>query len=200
MSVVDSAPPSSPLELTDSEDTLFKMRDEEKVPATVTVPGSSNFALTLFDIVATGTVKPSIPGMFTLTLYGMDKKDVAQGASEASAWLPLATSESEPIGGAGELKETMWMIRGKDLLIFPGSGKLQGTFDSNIASHPIAALDLDEHPGDITDTDPLYIFAVGASFSPSDEEGQDTPPRRTGREAEETVLCTVELKSFTMNA
>ena len=79
-------------------------------------------------------------------------------------------------------------------MIFPGSGKMQGLFDSNVASNPIASMDLEHHPDDITPEDPLYIFAVGASFVPD----VAPPPPAEGEEAE--PICTLELANFSMNA
>ena len=201
MSTVDTAPPSSPLELKDVNPALFLMRDKEKVPASITVPGSSNFDLTLFNIIATGTVKPAGPGMLTLTLYGIAKGNAEQASENPDTWLPLASSTPEPIGGPGELEETMWMIAGVDLMIFAGSGKMQGCFKSNVANHPIAPIDLTQHPGDIKDTDPLYIFTVGASFvstEPARSRGQQDDER--GIRAEEPTLCSLTLASFIMDA
>lgn len=186
---IDSAPPSAPLALVDSSPTLFTMRDKPSAPSTVTVPGSSRMALTLFDVVAIGTVKPSVPGNLVLTLYGMAKGDVDSGAGDPGDWLPLSSSVPEPIGGTTDLPETMWMIRGKDLMIFTGSGRLQGTFDSNVANNPQGPLDLDQHPGDITDEDPLYVFAVGAAFFPTGGAG-----RAAGEPS-----CTLTLHSLTIS-
>jgi hypothetical protein len=197
MSTVDSARPSSPLELTDPAPLLFMQRDGDNVPTTITVPGSSSFDLSLFDIIAVGTVKPEVPGRLILTLYGRANTDGV--TAEPSSWLPLASSPAEPIGGPSDLEETMWMIDGTDLMIFAGSGKMQGCFKSNVASNPQAPIDLTEHPGDITDEDPLYIFAVGASFLPD-----EAPPARGARGAtggaRAATLCTVTVVNFTMDA
>lgn len=164
MEIIDNAPYAEPLNLKDANVAFFTMRDKPGAPVTVAVPGSSNLALTLFNVTATGSVKPSGPGSLTLTLYGIAKADVSEASASPDDWLPLSSSVAEPIGGTGELPETMWMIQGTSLMIFPGSGKLQGTFQSNVASNPQPPIDLMQHPGDITNTDPLYIFAVGASF------------------------------------
>jgi len=187
-SIIDTAPPSAPLELKDSNNAYFMMRDSN-LPSTVTLPGSSNLDLSLFNVTATGSVKPTLPGTLILTLYG-----AAKPTGGEVNWLPLAASVAEPIGGAGELAETMWMIEGADLMIFLGSGKLQGTFKTNIASNPQAPLDLQQHPGDIEDTDPLYVFAIGASFTPTAVKGA----ARTA--AAEGVLCSLQMASLTINA
>ena len=199
MATVDTAPPSSTLELTDPNPVLFMMRDQPKLPSTITVPGSSNFDLTLFNIIATGTVKAEVPGNLLLTLYGRGSAD--GGTADPATWLPLASAPAEPIGGDRDLPETMWMIKGQDLMIFTGSGKMQGLFQSNVASNPQGPADLTQHPGDITDEDPLYIFAVGVSFL------ADTPPARKdnqretgGSRAQAETLCTVTLYTFTMDA
>lgn len=188
MSTVDTAPPSAPLDLKDTENAFFMQRDQTSMPSVVSVPGNSSFNLALFNVTATGSVKPMLPGTLILTLYGAPKP-----AGQGVNWLPLAASDPEPIGGAGELPETMWMIAGEDLMIFAGSGKMQGTFKTNIANHPIAAVDLQQHPGDIEDTDPLYVFALGASFTPTGAKGARDA-------AEEGVLCSLALASFTVNA
>ena len=190
-SIIDSAPASATLELKDSNTAYFQMRDQ-KLPTTVTLPGSSNFDLTLFNVTATGSVKPAGPGTLILTLFG-----AAKPTGGNAAWLPIAQSIAEPIGGPAELGETMWMIEGSDLMIFLGSGKMQGTFKTNIASNPQPPLDLWHHSGDIEDTDPLYVFAIGASFTPSAARSG----RNAGRAAEEDEsLCTLELAHFTINA
>lgn len=188
MSAIDIAPYAAPLDLTDATPTLFRMRDEANAPCAVSVPGSSNLALTLFDVTAIGTVKPSVPGNLTLTLYGKAKASVDTIETDPNEWLPLFSCVPEPIGGTGELPETMWMIQGKDLMIFPGSGKMQGTFQSNVANNPQPPLDLEQHPGDIEDSDPLYVFVVGASFEPSG----------TGTTAEGPA-CSLTLKSLTVS-
>lgn len=192
MSTVDSAPFSSPLELTDPNPALFMMRDEAKAPSTITVPGSSKFDLTLFNIIATGSVKAEVSGRLLLTLYGRAKADGA--TADPASWLPLASAPAEPIGGESDLPDTMWMIAGTDLMIYTGSGKMQGLFKSNVANSPQAPIDLTQHPGDITDEDPLYIFAVGASFLP------DEAPPPPARGAKAATLCTVTLVNFTMDA
>lgn len=71
---------------------------------------------------------------------------------------------------------------------------MQGVFRSNVASHPQAAVDLEQHPGDITPVHPLYVFALAASFQPSAGES-----RRKGK-ADTPTLCTVTLASFTLSA
>lgn len=192
--VVDTAPPSSPLELSDPTPVLFTMKDKGTVPTTITVPGSSGFELMLFDVIATGTVKAEVPGRLLLTLYGLSKEDAGEASADPSTWLPLASSLAEPIGGITDLKETMWMIQGKDLMIYAGSGKMQGLFASNVANNPQGPADLEQHPGDITEEDPLYIFAVGASFLP------DEAPTRAESGPRAAALCTVNLAKFTLNA
>ncbi len=189
--IIDSAPFAATLDLkTPGESQIFAMRDNPDTPAIVTVPGSSKFNLTLFNVTATGSVKAEVPGTLILTLYGS-----AKPTSNNPNWLPIASCDPEPIGGASDLSETMWMIEGSDLMIFVDSGKMQGTFRSNVASSPKAPIDLTQHPGDIEDTDPLYVFAVGASFTP-------TASRGAGRAAAEDdpTLCSCEMVNFTVNA
>jgi hypothetical protein len=191
--IIDSAPASSPLELKEAgKAEYFKMQANPEVPTSVALPGSSNFDLTLFNVTATGSVKANMPGTLQLTLYGTPKP-----TGQGDIWLPLASSVPEPIGGAGELEETMWMVEGADLMVFLGSGKLQGTFRSNVASTPQPAIDLEEHPGDIEDSDPLYIFAIGASFTPTAARGAAKGAARAA--ADEGVICSLKLEHFTVN-
>jgi hypothetical protein len=192
-SIIDTAPPSATLELKDSNTAYFMMRDQQ-LPTTVTLPGSSNFDLTLFNVTATGSVKPAGPGTLILTLYG-----AAKPTGEDIQWLPLAASVEEPIGGAGELEETMWMIEGSDLMIFLGSGKMQGTFKTNVANNPQAPIDLEQHPGDIENTDPLYVFAIGASFTPTGAARGAVKGAARAALAE-GVLCSLEMANLTINA
>jgi hypothetical protein len=196
MSVITSAPPAAPLSLKDLvKPLLFMKRDDARVPCLLSVPGSSNLALKLFNVTATGTVKPASQGELVITLYGLAKVpgDLA-AAADSYQWLPLAQSEPESIGGEGELPETMWMIQGFDLMIFTRSGKLQGTFKSNVAAHPQPIVDLEHHPTDIVDGDPLYIFAVGAFFGPA----VDPPEAQSQAEGDPPSLCDLTLASFTM--
>ena len=192
MSTVDIAPPAAALVLTDDTIKLFVKRDQPKQPSIVTLQGSSNLNLTVFNATATGTAKAEVPGTLTLTLYGRAQLDDA--TADPATWLPLASTPPEPIGGETDLPEAMFMIQGFDLMVNSETGKLQGEFKSNVASHPMPPIDLEQHPGDITDEDPLYVFAVGASFAP---EGTP-PPTKAGEEP--PPLCTVTLASLTLNA
>ena len=191
--VVDNAPFAAPLELMDSNPALFLMRDSDRAPATVTLPGGSNFDLTLFNVTATGTAKPSGPGTLIVTLYGLASLDDAM--TDPGKWLPLGSCVAEPIGGPDDLDEAMFMIQGADLMVYTGTGKMQGTFKSNVASNPQAAIDLTHHPGDITDADPLYVFAVGASFT---LVGDAKRKQKAGADAE--PLCTLTLASLSLSA
>ena len=206
MSTVDTAPPSAELQLTDDTPAIFMTRDKDTVPAVVSVPGSSNFNLSLFNVTAIGTVKPAVPGTLTLVLLGISKEDANNAPTSPASWLPLASSMAEPIGGEGELAETMWMIQGTNLMIFTGSGRMQGTFQSNVANNYQAPIDLEQRPGDITDSDPLYIFAVAARFTPNEPPASRVrqPDERQGagigRAAEEDVICSANLVNFTVSA
>lgn len=194
--VIDKAPASSPLALKDSNPALFSVRDQPKMPCTVTLPGSTNLDLSLFNVTATGVAKPSRPGTVILTLYG--RANYPDATTDPANWLPLGSALAEPIGGPADLPENMFMIQGADLLVNVGTGKMQGTFKSNVASNPQAPIDLEHHPGDITEVDPLYVFAIGASFTPTGEMRRN-PGRTTGR-VEDEALCTLTLASFTVSA
>jgi len=167
MSAIDIAPPSAPLALADANPALFLTLSNPNAPSVVTVPGNSSFALSLLNVTAIGTVKPTVPGSLVLTLLGKSRREGGTPSLNPADWLPLGSSVPEPIGGSVELPETMWMIRGLDLMIFPGSGKMQGLFYSNVADNPQMPINLEHHPDDITLEDPLYIFAVAASFTPT---------------------------------
>ena len=196
---INAAPPAAPLILTDTNPAYFMMRDQPTMPASVGLPGSSRFELYLFNATAVGTVNAEVPGTITFILYGAPKQT-------GGPFVPLAisTSIAEPIGGASDPDETMWMIEGCDLMLFSGSGKLQGMFKSNVANRPHAPVDLDHHPTDVEKGDPLYIFAVGASFTPDtplDEQETREHRRRQGRADDAAAtLCTCYLTSFTLNA
>jgi hypothetical protein len=193
--VVDKAPPAAVLKLMDSNPALVMMRDQEHAPCIVTVPGSSNFNLNPFDVVATGIAKPSGPGTLILTLYG--RATLAGATDNPNDWLPLSATEAEPIGGPTDLPEAAFLIRGADLMANTGTGKIQGTFMSNVASNPQAPIDLQQHPGDITEEDPLYVFAIGANFTPSGV----TREQKTVKAGDEPPpLCTVTVANFTLNA
>jgi hypothetical protein len=194
MSIVDKAPPAAPLVLTDSSPAIFTQRDETSVPTVVTVPGSSNMALMLFDVLATGTAKASVPGTVVLTLYG--RANLKNPSLKPSAWLPLASTPAEPIGGETDLPEAMFMLCGCDLMANPETGKIQGTFKCNVASNPQEPIDLTEHPGDVTEEDPLYVFAIGASFTP----GAPLEAKRATPKAEPEPLVTLTLANLTLNA
>ena len=184
MSTIDSAAASSTLSLTEPGVVLFKTRDKDTIPSTVTLAGSSNLELILFDVTATGTVKAAVPGTLILTLFGASK---ANASADIGDWLPLSSSVPEPIGGETDLPETMWMIQGTDLMIFAGSGKMQGLFKSNVASNPQGPIDLEQHPGDITEADPLYVFAVGAEFAADAGAGDGSE------------LCSLDMKNLVIS-
>lgn len=191
--VVDQARNTTPLVLRDELPAMFLGDGDD--PCIVTLPGGTNIGLGLFEVTATGIAKPSGPGMVTLTLYG---RATLSGASQnPDTWLPLSSAPPEPIGGPTDLSEAMFMIQATDLLTNPGTGKMQGVFKSNVASNPQAAVDLQQHPGDVTDEDPIYVFAVGASFSSSAVNRE----HKTGRAGEDLpALCTLTLASFTLSA
>jgi hypothetical protein len=167
MSTITTAPPAAPLSLTDTAAKLFAKRESANMPCILAVPGAANFELHLFNVNATGKVKPSGPGALTITLYA--RAGIPEGATTADAttdptgWLPLASAQAESIGGAGELAETAWMIRGTDLLYNLSSGKMQGTFKSNVADDPLPEADLEEHLEGIINQDPVIVFAIGAT-------------------------------------
>lgn len=190
---VDRAAAAATLELMDSNAALFTLRDQPKTPCAVTLPGSGNFNLMPFNVTATGTAKAHVPGTVFLTLYGRAKLDDA--TADPNQWLPLSSTPSEPIGGVTDLAEAMFLLRAADLLANTETGKIQGTFQSNVASTPVAAQDLEQHPGDVTAEDPLYVFAIGASFTPT--SSKIGKPRAV---AEGEPLCSLTLASLTLSA
>ncbi len=193
--IIDAAPAANPLTLKDTKAAFFMQKNNPTYPAVVSVPGSSRLDLSLFNATATGSVRAAVPGTLVIALCGSAKPN-----GDDVELLPLAASIPEPIGGPNDLEETMWMIEGSDLMIFTASGKLQGTFKTNIASNPQAPLDLQQHPTDISQTDPLYIFGIAASFVPTGDASSRRKRQKAGDGEEEPTLCTVELASFTLNA
>ena len=192
--IIDKAPPSAALVLTDSNPAFFMQRDG-KNPSVVTLSGSSNFELMPFDVIATGTANAEVPGTLILTLYGRANLDGA--TDDPATWLPLASAPAEPIGGATDRDSTMFMIAGTDLMVSAATGKLQGTFKSNVASNPQGPTDLEQHPTSITEEDPLYVFAIGASYALT----AGTQARRAVPKAADDPppLVTLNLHSFTLN-
>lgn len=191
--VVDQAAAAAPLELKDSNPALFLLRDQKMVPVTVTLPGNSNISNGLFHVTATGKAKAAAPGTLILTLYG---KASLNASLDPNTWLPLSSTPAEPIGGSTDLPEALFMLQGSDLLVNVYTGKMQGTFKSNVASNPQAAADLEQHPGDITEADPVYVFAIGASFTPTG----DIRKVPLGRAADAPPICTLTLGGFTLTA
>jgi len=193
MSLITQAPPAAPLELTDATPKLFLKRDEDRFPAMLAVSGSANHELRTFNVNATGKVTPIAAGSLTLTLYAHAGYPDQASITDPAQWLPIATVEPEPIGGAGDPETTSWMIRGTDLLYNLSNGKMQGTFKSNVADHPIPEGDLEHHMTGITEQDPVVVFAIGATFEPT-----EAPPEgRQGRAGQEPATV-LELSFFEM--
>jgi hypothetical protein len=180
--VVNTGRPAAPLTLKDSNPALFVMLDDTR-PVAVTLPGSVKLDLALFDVTAVGYAEPLGPGTLTVTLYG--RPSLADPSTDPALWLPIASSPAEPIGGEGDLPQAVFMLKAEDLLANSETGKIQGTFKSNVASNPQPAADLTQHPRDVAaNKDPLYVFAVGASFTPTGDNPE----------------CSVTLVSLTLSA
>lgn len=171
--LIAKAPPAAPLTITPTSGELtFKSVNPADQICMVTIAGSSNLDLKLFDVTATGTVAAGQAGELEIVLLAMPNDPLRPPTGQIyPQWTAIAHSPKEPIGGSGDLAETMWMVAGLQLMYFLESGKLQGTWVSNIADHPTTAVDLSNGlMGLKPDVDPVMMFAVSAIFTPT------TPP------------------------
>lgn len=173
--LITKAPPAAPLTIGPSSgEQMFKLLNatsDQICMATVT--GSSNLDLKVFDVTATGTIAAGQAGELELVLLAMpnDPLEPPSHGNIYPQWTAIAHTPKEPVGGSGNLAETMWMIQGLNLMYFLESGKMQGTWVCNIADHPTTAVDLSNVLlGLKPNVDPVMMFAISAIFTPT------TPP------------------------
>jgi hypothetical protein len=170
--LIAKAPPAAELTIApDAGELMFKCVNPADEICMATVGGSSNLDLELFNVTATGSVKPGQPGELEIVLLARANDPLVPPTGIIyPEWTAIAHSPAEPIGGSGDLAETMWMIAGLQLMYFLTSGKLQGTWVSNIADNPTTAIDLSNGLiGLKPKVDPVMMFAVSAIFTPTTE-------------------------------
>lgn len=169
MSIVRTSSTPLPLTLEDSKPALFMARDIEQ-PCTLTIPGQSNLDHRPFNVTASGSIEAFYAGTLTITLYGftlgypLDEFD----SNDPATWVEVASSPAEAIAGALDPEESQWLIQGVRLMFSTRSGKMQGTFVSNVADNPIPEANLTHNlQGIKQDSSPAIYFAVGATFIPT---------------------------------
>ena len=174
MSIIASAPPAAPIEINSTDIHLFMAANVVSPEVCyLALPASTGLELTLLHVTATGTVKPNQAGDLTIGLFAhVTEPNVDPPQDNAGDWVMLGQSAAEPVGGTGELGETSWMVQGLNLMFNPASGKMQGTFQSNVADNPVFPDNLNTNPNGIRDdVSPLMLFAVGAMFTPTADDG-----------------------------
>jgi hypothetical protein len=170
--LITKAPPAAPLTIGPGMgEMVFRIAnsvDEEICVATVA--GSSNLDLKVFNVTATGTITPGQAGELEIVLLAApnDPKKGTDPAHIYPQWTAIAHTPKEPIGGSTDLDSTMWMVQGINLMYYLASGKMQGTWVSNIADHPTDAADMSNALLGLTaDVDPVMMFAVSVIFTPT---------------------------------
>ena len=170
--LITKAPPAAPLTIGPGMgEMVFRIAnsvDEEICVATVA--GSSNLDLKVFNVTATGTITPGQAGELEIVLLAApnDPKKGTDPAHIYPQWTAIAHTPKEPIGGSTDLDSTMWMVQGINLMYYLASGKMQGTWVSNIADHPTDAVDMSNALLGLTaDVDPVMMFAVSVIFTPT---------------------------------
>jgi hypothetical protein len=171
--LIAKAPPAAPVTITPtSGELMFKCADPATQICMATIAGSSSLDLQLFDVAATGTVAAGQPGDLEIVLLARANDPLVPPTGQIyPQWTAIAHTPKEPVGGSGDLAETMWSVHAHDLMYFLGSGKLQGTWVSNIADHPTTPIDLSNALlGLKAKVDPVMMFAVSVIFTAT------TPP------------------------
>jgi hypothetical protein len=172
--LITKAPPAAPLTITSTDFHLF-MADGVNNPGVclLDIPGSSGLDLQLLNATATGSIQANQPGTIEIALFAyVSVPHTDPPADDVGNWVMLGKSPAEPVGATTDLPTTSWMIQGRDLMFNLISGKMQGTVQSNVADNPEPAADLSTNPNGIDpNLSPLMYFAVGARFTPDDDDG-----------------------------
>ncbi len=170
--LITKAPPAAPLTINSTDLHLFMAANGSGV-CYLDIPGSSGLDLQLLNVTATGSVKPNQPGTLEVGLFAyVAVPHMPPPEDTLGDWVMLGTSAPEAIGGTSDLAETSWMIQGRDLMFNLKNGKMQGTFQYNVADAPQAPADLATNPNNIDATQsPLMYFAVAARFTPDADDG-----------------------------
>jgi hypothetical protein len=174
--IIAKAAPAAPLTLTTGEQLVMSAADPVKQICLVSVPGSSSLDLKLFDVELSGTITPNQAGSLTIHLLAMPNDPLRPPTPTQiyPEFTAIATTPAEPVGAAGNFPTTMWSVHALDLMFYLQTGKMQGTWTSNIADHPTPAADLSNALlGLQEDVDPVMYFAMTAFFTPT------TPPITT---------------------
>lgn len=171
--LITKAPPAAPIVLNSAVLQLFMSATDPTKVCFLPIPGQSKLDMQLLNVTATGTVKANQPGTVQIGLFAWaNVPNIAPPNGNSANWVMLGASPAEPIGGATDLVATSWMIRGQDLLFNLSSGKMQGTFLSNVADNPVAAADLTTNPNNLlANISPVVLFAIGARFTPTADDG-----------------------------
>jgi hypothetical protein len=172
--IVTKASPASPLTLASDTFGFFEAKNNAKQPCLLEVPGSSNLDMQLLNVTATGTVKGGQPGTLKLGLYAHAVAATADLPPDntSAKWVLIGETPEEPISGADDHIETMWMVQGNNLMFSFVNGKMQGCFQSNVADNPEPLEDINTNLNNIKgDVNPVMYFAVGATFAPTSDDG-----------------------------
>ena len=171
--LITKAPPAAPIVINSATIHLFMDKANPKAVCYLPLAGSSGLDLQLLNVTATGTVKPNQPGTIEIGLFAyVSVPHVDPPADTVGSWVMLGANPPEPIGSADDHDTTSWMVQGKDLMFNLTNGKMQGTFQSNVADNPVFPDNLNTNPNGIRDdVSPLMLFAVGAMFTPTADDG-----------------------------
>jgi hypothetical protein len=174
MSILATAPPAAPLTLLSTNPAFFMDAAlNSKDPCMLTIPASSKLELNLLNVTVTGLVKPGQEGDVSIGLYCYvnGSKTPPPTADPSQGWIVLGMTDPEDVGAVGDPVETQFMFQGSNLMFNFSSGKLQGTFQSNIASSPVAPVRLQNPVYGLIDISPVVWFAVAAHFTPTADTG-----------------------------
>jgi hypothetical protein len=170
--LITKAPPAAPITINSPDVHLFMAANQPGV-CYLPISGSSKLDMQLLNATATGTVKGNQPGTIEVGIFVHVAQVNEDPPSDTTGlWVMIGMCPPEPIAGADDLESTSWMVQGNNLMFNLETGKMQGAFQSNVADNPVFPADLNTNPNDIDRTqDPLFYFAVGARFTPDDDDG-----------------------------
>jgi hypothetical protein len=171
--MIAKAPPAQPLTLLDQSAHMFLDATPNLPNPTacmLTLPNTASLELQLLNITATGLVKANQDCIFTVSLYAYVNNPKASGppAPDPHAlWTIMAQSYGEAIGGTDDFIETQWMLQANNLMFNFSSGKMQGTYQSNIADDPIDPQNLSNAIVGLEPLSPIMWLAICPSFVPT---------------------------------
>jgi hypothetical protein len=172
MSLITKAPPAASIVINTPTIHLFQAAGGTS-PCLLAIPASSGMEMKLLNVSATGKVQPRQAGTLEVGLFAyVTKPNQGPPDNTIANYVLIGQAPPEPAGGAGDLVETSWMVQGANLMYSLISGKMQGSFQSNVADHPVASADISTNPVGIrADVSPVMYFAVGARFTPTLDDG-----------------------------